>query len=125
MIAAESVRRGRVLAERLMIDVCDIDRVTLGALNTSTGTVSSSSTRIVTGSPCRVRPPTAEEVTSIFGDRQITQRRYVITLPASTDTSAVRVDDIVTVTGDRSYRVVSVPSMSFVMYVPLGVEVVE
>lgn len=125
MIAAESLRRGRLLAERLMIDECNIDRVTLGALNTSTGVLASTTTRIVTGSPCRVRPPTAEEITTIFGDRQITQRRYLITLPASTDTSAIRVDDIVTVAGDRSYRVVSVPSMSFVLYVPLGVEVVE
>lgn len=125
MIATESLRRGRILAERLMVDVCNIDRTTIGALNTTTGVHASSTLRLVTGSPCRVRPPTAEEITSIFGDRQITQRRYVISLPACTDTTSIRVDDIVTVTGDRSYRVVSVPSMSFMMYVPLGVEVVE
>ena len=101
-----------------------------GTLDPNLGTwVPDAATAIYDGT-MRVRPPTANESTILFGDESATRQRFVATLPH--DAAVVSIDDRLTVTSssdpqmdDRQFRVVSVSAGSFHIDRRLGLEVVE
>lgn len=127
--AAQSIRRGRDMARSLMDDTCDVVRSGPSSLNTSTGLISSTTSTIVSGSPCRVRIPTTAEMTAVFGEEQVTIGRYLVAVPHDV-ADEVAVDDVVVVTCSstvegRRFRVLATPLGTHSMYRSLPCELVE
>lgn len=121
MSAVAALRRGRTAAERLMVDSCQVVRVTgqPGAtVDPVTGLRTPAPTSTVYAGRCKVQTFEAHESTPDSGDHVYTVQRYFIHLPAGTD---VRVDDQITVTASvldaglvgRSYQVVELLHKSF------------
>ena len=101
-----------------------------GSLNTETGAWTPDPPSTIYSGVGRVRTPTAEEIQVIFGDRQVTETSYVVTIPA--DAGDVQIGDIVTVSASddphidlRSFRVVRTPAGSWLINRRLGAETVE
>lgn len=121
MSAITATRRGRRAAERLMVDRCQVVRVTgqPGAtVDPVTGLRTPAPTATVYAGKCKVQTYEAHESAPDSGEHVFTVQRYTIHLPAGTD---VRVDDQITVTSavldaglvGRSYRVVALLHKSF------------
>lgn len=72
---------------------CVINRVGLGAINTTTGVYTPTNTPQYSG-PCLVRPASPASVQ--IGEELVEQRNYLVVVPY--DEEDVAVDDIVTVT---------------------------
>lgn len=131
MTAVSTVADGRLLAAELMADTGVITRgAPAGTLNTTTGVwTPAAGTTIHTG-PCRVKTPSLVEQQVVFGDVNETRSRFVINFPH--DIPPVLIDDRVTITvsddaqvGIRHFKVISVPSKTYLILRQLGVEVIE
>lgn len=131
MSAQSLVLRGRRLIAPLLVDTGRISRLSgEPAFDTDTGVFTPAGNTTVHEGPCRVRMESVSAATPIFGETQTSVARLTITFPH--DIPDVRVDDVVTITESddphittKSFRVTVVPSLTFLMYRELGVEVVE
>ena len=101
-----------------------------GTLNPTTGIwTPAASTTIYTGA-MRVRPPTANEMSVLFGDEQVTRQRFVATLPH--DAAQVLPGDRLTLStssddqvGVRQFEVKMSSGGSFHVDRRLALEVIE
>ena len=117
-------------AESLMVDTAIVTRSGALTLNTSTGVLApAAATTIYTGL-CRLRQPSAEETEILFGDTQETRSRFIACFKYTV--TAVAVDDVVTFTVSddpdvlaRSFRILSTPASTFVLYKGYPCEAVE
>lgn len=132
MTATAAVGQGRAAAEALMVDTGRILRSTSGpVLNTETGDlVPAAATTVHTG-PCRLRMPSAVETNALFGEREVTTTRFVACFPHGM-TAGVLIGDIIEITesddqhvAGRKFRVIVVPSSTFILYRGFGCEAVE
>lgn len=128
--ALSAAERGRAAAARLMVDWFDIFDVQQGSYDPETCTYARTEMFVWSG-PGRLRVPTGQEVHDVFGEASITTSRFVLALPPEADVVklnhrvravSVALDETLC---DREFRVAFVPSLSFPMYRPFGVEVVE
>lgn len=127
------VAQGRALAAELFIDDGRIHRpadVDQGVMDPVTGRIAVPVGSVIYEGPCRVRTPSLSEQSTLFGDEQVTTTRYVVSFPA--DIPPVQVGDTITVTSEfdahasaRSFRVVVVPTSTFLMARRFGVEANE
>jgi hypothetical protein len=91
MAVAGLVARARIRHETLMTDTCVITRVTNGALNTTTGDYSTSSSQVYSGK-CRLRGSTAgaASVRELqAGEAEQPTYRYQLLLPHGSYAAAV------------------------------------
>jgi hypothetical protein len=125
------VLAGRTLVATLLADTGTITRGGVPVFDPVTGSYTPASGTVIHEGPCRVRMQarTSGDL-DIFGDTAVTTTRFVITFPH--DIPNVLIDDVVTVSesddphiGLRSFRVIAVPSLTFLMYRELGCEVIE
>lgn len=112
MSARGVTRRGRRMAESLMVDRCEIRRPpTPGALDPATGTRPLVPGAVVYTGRCKVQTYEAHESTPQSGQHVYSVQRYYVHIPTSV--SGVAVDDQITVTASeldpplvgRTYRV--------------------
>ena len=85
---------------------------------------------VVYSGPARLRTPSGVEREVLFGESQVTSTRFAVTIPH--DSPQILIDDVVAITAsddphiaNRSFRVVLVPSASYLIYRELGVEADE
>ncbi len=100
------VARARQRHESLMVDTCTIARLTPGAMNTTTGAITNTSTTVYSGK-CRLRGGTAAAATvreSDAGEAEQASNRYALLIPFGAD-SVVLVGDVATI-GTRTFTVV-------------------
>lgn len=90
--------RGRAAAESLMVDACEITRVTGQSTNTSTGVVSDTTTTVYTGR-CRVQQSTLGAASSPAdpGEADVRLVAYALHLPVATSTG-LRDGDVAEIT---------------------------
>lgn len=125
------VRAGRELVAQLMPDTGRILRDGgSGSIDPVTGVYTEPAATVVHEGPCRVRMPSLQEREVVFGGTQVTEQSFVVTFPH--DIPPARIDDNVkiVVSDDpqlltRNFRVVAVPTLSYLMYRRLGLEAVE
>jgi hypothetical protein len=97
MSAAVAVTEGRVAAEALMVDTCTVSAPdTAGAFNEATGQYEPTAGAQKYAGKCRVRPPNVQDRTVEAGDRVVSLRSYVVSLPLTATVFAV--DDVVRIT---------------------------
>lgn len=101
-----------------------------GALDTVTGVWTPSAATEIYSGAMRVRPPTATELSLLFGDTQVTEQRFVATLPHDAAVPAIDDQLTVTVSSDddilgRHFRVTVVSAGSFHIDRRCGLEVVQ
>lgn len=122
----------RSAAVSLLADFGRIDRPGAGGtIDPVTGVFTPAADSLVYEGPCRVRMQArSSEEADVFGDTSVTTTRVLISFPY--DIPDVEIDDVVIITesddphiGGRSFRVVAVPSSTFLMYREVGAEVVE
>lgn len=119
------VARARQRHEALMVDTCTIVRLTPGALNTTTGAITNTSTTVYSGK-CRLRSSTAAAVAireTDTGEAEQTSHRYALLLPYGSD-STVAVGDVATI-GTRTFTIVGRIKASTTTAASLLVEEVE
>ena len=97
MTAATAAERGRLAAQRLMVDTCTVTRPGAATVNETTGVVTRATTTVYTGA-CRVKPDAAPSETQ-SGEREVVVRRFIVSIPTSE--TGVEVDDVVTVTASK------------------------
>ena len=100
------VARARQRHESLMVDTCTIVRLTPGAMNTTTGAITNTSSTLYSGK-CRLRGSTAAGVAvreSDAGEAEQASNRYALLLPYGSDTT-IAVGDVATI-GTRSFTIV-------------------
>ncbi len=125
------ITNARLLAATLMPDTGRIMRDGgAGSIDPVTGVYTEPAATVLHEGPCRVAMPSLQERDIVFGGTQVTEQSYVAIFPH--DIPPARIDDNVQiiVSNDpllltRFFRVVTVPSMSYLMYRRLGLEVVE
>lgn len=126
------IASGRTLVADTFIDEGVIRRPNLGppALDTMTGVSTPAAPTTVYTGRCRIKRPSTEEMTQIFGDTDVSVQRRIVRVPF--DTVEVRKDDVFTATssGDaevlrQDMRVSVVVAGSMNMYRDYGVEVIE
>lgn len=103
MTVLAALAAGRRAHERLMVDECTVDRLTAGALNTTTGAYSPTTANVYTGS-CRVLA--ADPAEGAAGDSPAPLRVTAVMLPAGS-TSTVERGDVVTVTASTDPRLLA------------------
>jgi len=89
--------RGRVAAEQLMVDTCQITRVNPATttIDPDTGVITPAYTTVYSGK-CRLKLPTATARPLAVGEAQVFTQHPILSLPALT--TGVEIDDIVTIT---------------------------
>jgi hypothetical protein len=101
-------------------------------LNTTTGILTPAAGTTVYTGLCRVRQPGGvdSEAERLFGEQQVTATRYIVDF--AHDVTGVEVDDVVTVTDTadadllgRSFRVLTVPAITYQLYKGFPCEVIE
>jgi hypothetical protein len=130
-VTAISARnRGRHRAESLMIDEVTITASGAPTLNPVTGDLEPGAGTVVYTGKARLRMPSNVEVNRLFGEEDVTKTRYMLSVPH--DTTGVRVDAVVHVTESddaeamaREFKVVAVPSETYVIDRKFGLEAVE
>lgn len=94
---AATLAWARQAAESLMVDVCEVTRVTSGSFDDSTGTYGVGTVATVYDGPCRVRMAFAQDRAAEAGEAAWTGLACVISVPVTTST-AVKVGDELEVT---------------------------
>ncbi len=101
-----------------------------GTIDPATGNWTPPTGSVVYTGPCRVRPPTGQEQSMVFGDDEVTRTRYVVVIPY--DAPPVTLGSVVTVDESddpmldaRALRVTHVPMASYLIARKLGAEIVE
>lgn len=94
MSVAALLTRGRLAAQRVMVDACTVTRTTVGALNESTGVYAETTATVYTGR-CRVKP--AATATIDAAGIAVDTARPTLDLPWS-ETGLVQPGDRVTIT---------------------------
>jgi hypothetical protein len=96
MDAVHLTRRGRIAAEKLMVDSCEIRQPAVrGDLDPVTGLRPETPGALAYSGKCKVQTFEAHESTPESGDHQYSVQRTQVHLPATTE---VTVDQIITVT---------------------------
>lgn len=132
MTAADALARGRRLAETLRPDVGTIRRRHRGdgTIDPATLVLTPPDPTVVYTGACRVRAPTLDDTTRVFGDVPVTETSFVSTW--AWNIPDVQVGDDVTVVsvGDphvhtRTFRVVAVGHRSYLINRKVGMEEVS
>lgn len=131
MTLQATIESGRRMAASMLIDTGTITRsVSAPTFDPITGELTTVSGDLVYDGPCRMRMPSAVEQTVIFGEQLVTLTRFIALFPW--DIPEVKVGDIVVITEsddphitNRSFRVLTVPSLSVLTHRKIGCEVVE
>jgi len=127
-----AVTGGRQLAARLMVDSGRISRPSTDppTLDLDTGISSPPAPTVIHEGPCRVKARASLEQDAVSGDANVTAVRFVINWPH--DIPDIHVDDIIEIVtsddphiADRTFRVTSVPSKTFLIHRQIGAEVIE
>jgi hypothetical protein len=135
--AVAARNRGRHRAESLMVDEVTITASGAPTLNPVTGDLEPGAGTVIYGPSiaprrgmARLRMPSNVEVNRLFGEEDVTKTRYILSVPH--DVTGVRVDAIVHVTESddaeamaREFKVVAVPSETYVIDRKFGLEAVE
>lgn len=95
MSAATALARGRALAEQLMVDTCEIKRVTSETTDPASGVITPTYATLYTG-PCRVQHREAQGREEQPGQAFLVMLLLELQLPMSV--TGLQVDDQVTVT---------------------------
>lgn len=113
-----------------MVDTGTITRAGVPVFNSTTGVYTPGTPTTVHTGPCRLRQPTTTETEVLFGEEQVTELRFIACFPWNV--FGVRIGDVIALSSsadtdanNRTYRVVSIPSATFVLYKGFGVVVVE
>ncbi len=125
MTIAALLADARARHESLMVDTCTVARLTPGAMNTTTGAITNTSSTLYSGK-CRLRGSTAAGVAvreSDAGEAEQTANRYALLLPYGSDTT-IAVGDVATI-GSRTFTVVGRIKASTTTAASLLVEEVE
>jgi hypothetical protein len=132
MLTTAEITAMRATSEEAMPDTGTIARPSTSTVfNPTTGVTTPGTPTVIYTGAMRVRPPgSLAELTRLFGDTEITENRYMVTVPASVDDA--QVGDIVTVTDGvdpqivgKALRVTVVPYGSWQIDRRLGAEIVE
>lgn len=119
MGAVHLTKRGRLAAERLMVDQCEVRApATVGAMDPNTGLRPETPGAVVYTGKCKVQTFEAHESTPESGDHLYTVQRTQVHLPATVE---VAVDQIITITASvldpnlvgRRFRVAAYLHKSF------------
>lgn len=105
MNVAGLVAAAREAHERLMISTCTIGRLSTGAINSTTGAYTTTTTSVYSGK-CRLRGPSAASASvreSDTGEAEQASFRYQLLIPYGSAT--VYVGDVATI-GSRTFTVV-------------------
>lgn len=96
----------------------------------NTGVLTPAAGSVVYTGRCRMMQPSAQGVTTQFGEQQVTESKYVACFPA--DCADAQIGDLITFTEsadpdvlDRSFRITAVPASTFVVYKGYPCESVE
>ena len=122
----------RSTSEAAQPDQCVISRPGVGGTTDPVTLVytPNPATVVYTGG-LRLRAPTAEEFEKVFGETQVTETRYIATLPATGpvlligDTIAVTTSSDPRITAEVRFRITRVPLGSWLIDRRVGVEVVD
>ena len=98
MSAAGTTLAGRSAAEQLMVDACTISAPdTDGLLNETTGQYTPVAGTQRYAGRCRVKVAATQDSQATAGERIVSLRTYVVSLPMLV--TSIKVDDVVRVTG--------------------------
>lgn len=128
---AQALPELRAQANSLQVDLATITRFGPSVFDPDTGLLTPSETVIFTGLPCQLRKPaTTLETQALYGEEQVTKSRFIACFPHTV--TGVELDDVITFTtaGDpealvRAFRVIAIPTMTFLVSRNYGVEVAE
>ena len=130
MSARSAAERGRRAAARLMVDTATISRAGTSSFDASTGLLTATASTVVHTGPCRLRSAASIDAAVVFGEEQVVRSAFVACFPH--DVVDVHVGDVITITEsddadvfDRSFRVTSVPMLTYSLYKGFPCEVIE
>lgn len=130
MSVLATVDRGRVAAERLMVDEATVSRPGEPTFNPDTGLLEPASSTVLYSGKCRLRQPSAQETQVLFGEQQTTTTRFIACFPHDAD--GFEIGDIVTFTESHdpdvlaaSLQIMAVPIATFTIYKGYPCEVAE
>lgn len=95
MSALSATLQGREAAEALMLDSCVVRRLTGKTLDQTTLQYVETFAAVYEGR-CRVRAPNVQDREAVAGERTVTLRQYVVSVPVAAE--GVEVNDVVEVT---------------------------
>lgn len=131
MLTAGELDAMRATSTAALPDVCEITiPSTTGTLDPETGVWTPDPPTVLYTGACRLRAPTAEEYEKVFGEQQVTETRYILTVPATVPQIPIGARCAVTSGSDPHigqvpFRVTRVPAGSWLIDRRLGVEHVD
>jgi len=96
MTAVTLIPRGRVAAERDMIDTCTVRRASGSSADPETGVISAGHTTVYSGK-CKVQQTTPAATPTVVGEAEVFIGQMQLHLPVSTASAGVAPGDVVTI----------------------------